>query len=630
MTLTPELRRIVPASPRLIAGRAGSLLRGSALGISLVMPLVGAAAAGVVDRRAMLELVGVGLAFHCFAFVLNDVIDLPVDRTEPRRSNSALVVGAVRPEWALALALVQVPAAVGIVLLMSRGTRPIVALAIGFALLGVYNVAGKRCPLPPLTDLVQGCGWAALTLFGGAVVGPWTPTSWWVAAYVALYIVLINGVHGALRDLANDLRCGVRSTAIWMGARPDPIDQHRIVLPPVLATYGIGLHVLMGSILFVALVALPYGAEATAATAIALVILWGAASWFLAVAVRSAADPLTLRASGMLHLVATLAGPVVLLAAGMPPWLLLAAGATFAAPFAAHPWLPDSLRRMARLARSLDAAAVARLVRVENCMAASVATILGGYLGHAPRWWTIRMAVAAGSMFALIGAANVLNDITDISVDRLNKPWRPLPAGRVRMQTAKALFAGLSVAALGLAGSLGSPVLVAAAAMLALSVAYNRILKSTVLVGNAVVALVAAASIPYGALVTKRSSAQVGAAALLVFLFVLAGEVLKTLADRSADAQGGLRTVATQAPARVVIGLHRAVASIFAVSSIVPWLAGIASLTYLIVIVVGAVVPTLWVIALLRGSPADSSVRLALGVTKGTWLTGLAALLLMR
>ena len=32
--------------------------------------------------------VAVGLAFHVFAYVLNDVVDLPIDRTEPRRATS--------------------------------------------------------------------------------------------------------------------------------------------------------------------------------------------------------------------------------------------------------------------------------------------------------------------------------------------------------------------------------------------------------------------------------------------------------------------------------------------------------------------------------------------------------------
>src|SRR4029077_14145933 len=44
-------------------------------------------------------------------------------------------------------------------------------------------------------------------------------------AYGATFIFLINGVHGGLRDLVNDLRCGMATTASFLGARPRPDGQ---------------------------------------------------------------------------------------------------------------------------------------------------------------------------------------------------------------------------------------------------------------------------------------------------------------------------------------------------------------------------------------------------------------------
>ncbi len=43
----------------------------------------------------LLGIFAVGLAFHVFAYVFNDVIDLPVDRTQPRRAGDPLVKGEV-------------------------------------------------------------------------------------------------------------------------------------------------------------------------------------------------------------------------------------------------------------------------------------------------------------------------------------------------------------------------------------------------------------------------------------------------------------------------------------------------------------------------------------------------------
>jgi hypothetical protein len=41
-----------------------------------------------------------------------------------------------------------------------------------------------------------------------------------VAAYALILTLLFNGIHGSLRDLANDYAHGSRTTAIFLGARP--------------------------------------------------------------------------------------------------------------------------------------------------------------------------------------------------------------------------------------------------------------------------------------------------------------------------------------------------------------------------------------------------------------------------
>ena len=171
----------------------------------------------------MALVMGVGMLFHNFAYVLNDVVDLRIDRTQEARRLDPLVRGAVSPRTALVFALLQVPAAFG----LSRwGGAPIeadVCLAVGFVLMTIYDVWGKKCVVPPLTDFAQGLAWACLVLYGALVgagrVGLLTVV---VAASATGFISLINGIHGGLRDLDNDLRQGSRTTAIFFGSRPRP------------------------------------------------------------------------------------------------------------------------------------------------------------------------------------------------------------------------------------------------------------------------------------------------------------------------------------------------------------------------------------------------------------------------
>src|SRR5205085_11543785 len=120
------------------------------------------------------------------------------------------------------------------------GGRGLTALVAAFILMAGYDGWGKRTSVPWLLDLVQGLGWAALLLYGAAVRGPWTALTWWLLAFWTVFIVLANGVHGGLRDVANDARCGARSTAIAMGARAGADD--RLHIPRATVAYAWTLH----------------------------------------------------------------------------------------------------------------------------------------------------------------------------------------------------------------------------------------------------------------------------------------------------------------------------------------------------------------------------------------------------
>ncbi len=163
----------------------------------------------------------VAVLFHNFAYVFNDVVDLPVDRTQPSRRQDYLVRGVIKPWQALLFSLAQIPLAVALSILGGVSRTGIGVLLAGFVLMAVYDLWGKKCFCPPLTDLIQGLGWGCLVLYGAYAVGGQPNLLTWVAfSSGAGFIFLINGVHGGLRDLENDLQRGSRTTAIFFGSRP--------------------------------------------------------------------------------------------------------------------------------------------------------------------------------------------------------------------------------------------------------------------------------------------------------------------------------------------------------------------------------------------------------------------------
>lgn len=206
-------------------------------GYTAVLPLIGAGTAdAVVTGWQVGGLLATAVSFHLFAYLLNDLIDLPLDKTQSSRQNYPLVSGLVTVQQVRFWVVIQLP--ILLILWWVLGGNGLALLCLAWAVGGMtlYNLWGKRSPLPPLTDLLQGTSWAAFLLFGAFVVGQPTPQTWMAAGFIIVYILLVNGINGSLRDLANDYAFGARTTAIWLGARPFPADQFTI--PNRLRIYG--------------------------------------------------------------------------------------------------------------------------------------------------------------------------------------------------------------------------------------------------------------------------------------------------------------------------------------------------------------------------------------------------------
>jgi 4-hydroxybenzoate polyprenyltransferase len=215
------------------------LVRLHSLAFVLPLLLIAARAAGAaLDPQQTLLLLAIGFCFNAFGNMLNDVIDLEVDRREPQRVESPLVRGELAPRTALRLALVQLPVA-GLLARMAGADRyTLVLLGGAFGLMAVYDLFGKRSPVPPATDLAQGLAGGLLVLFAGrlsggsfdlAIVAP--------AAYCVCFIPVAT-LHGGLRDLTNDRACEARTSAIYLGA----VDTGAPTPSRHLVAYSVALH----------------------------------------------------------------------------------------------------------------------------------------------------------------------------------------------------------------------------------------------------------------------------------------------------------------------------------------------------------------------------------------------------
>jgi geranylgeranylglycerol-phosphate geranylgeranyltransferase len=185
-------------------------------------------------------------------------------------------------------------------------------------------------------------------------------------------------------------------------------------------------------------------------------------------------------------------------------------------------------------------------------MIAAGGCMLAGYLLSGG---TGRAEIASPFVFTALvtGLGNLINDYYDRDIDRVNKPRRPIPSGRL---THRYVFVVYWV------GSIATTLLMfkyLTAGMIALMIIwevllyyYARAAKRIALLGNLLIASIAASAFWGGAIPTGEFEAT-GFPVLLAFLLVMGRELLKGAEDVEGDRQAGAATIAVR------LGVEKAV-----------------------------------------------------------------------
>jgi geranylgeranylglycerol-phosphate geranylgeranyltransferase len=265
------------------------------------------------------------------------------------------------------------------------------------------------------------------------------------------------------------------------------------------------------------------------------------------------------------------------------------------------------------------------LLRPANGAIASGAVLVGAFVARRPTEWG-PAALGAACAFLAASAANALNDVRDRQADAVNRPERPIPAGSVGSGHATRLSLALYAGAVCLALPIGAWAVALVAAWVALTALYSVSLKAVPLVGNVVVAAVAASPFVLGGL------SQAGAAAALVptglaFLVHLAREAVKDAEDVEGDSRAGFRTLAVARGPGAALAVARAGTVLLMAAAPVPYFAGRYGIGYALAV---AVIETLLgrVLYVLAKSPDRPGLRVASTGLKWVMLVGLTAFVL--
>lgn len=209
------------------------------MGLTGVAPVLGALAMWNVDTLTPLKLVILfiigGLA-HSYGFVLNDFIDIKVDKLSKDLSARPLVQGSITRKRAAFFAVSCMIGSFLLSLIFFSELRNyiflILILLLAYFFATVYDIASKKYPG---MDLFVAGAVFFLILFGASTIGTPTTLAYIVALIGGLQVLFMNMINGAIKDIDHDKEGSANTIAIRLGAN---IHAGIIALPLSFKTTG--------------------------------------------------------------------------------------------------------------------------------------------------------------------------------------------------------------------------------------------------------------------------------------------------------------------------------------------------------------------------------------------------------
>ena len=249
------------------------------------------------------------------------------------------------------------------------------------------------------------------------------------------------------------------------------------------------------------------------------------------------------------------------------------------------------------------------LMRIKNCLSASIGTIIAGLIVSNFNINLISsLLIASLVVFLICGYGNVINDIFDIEIDRINKPHRPLPSYRVSLKNARVFSFLLLI--IGLLFSLFNRVcfLIALINTVILYV-YAKKYKKNKIIGNLLVAYLTGSVFLFG-------GAAINDMLITFILFLCAlfatwsREIIKDFEDMEGDVNEGVSSLPIKYGIKSLY-IAGALLIIAILLSPLPYVIGMFGLFYLYAIVLCDIMFIYYLISLLRNPSKENAERVS-------------------
>ncbi|MBN2012899.1 geranylgeranylglycerol-phosphate geranylgeranyltransferase [candidate division KSB1 bacterium] len=265
-----------------------------------------------------------------------------------------------------------------------------------------------------------------------------------------------------------------------------------------------------------------------------------------------------------------------------------------------------------------------QITRPVNVLIGGLSIFIGAFIaGSIQPIQNVALAVLSGMLIA--AAANTINDYYDVAIDRINKPYRPIPSGKITEKTAWIYAMIMFVIGTGLSILINNKALAIAVFAWVVLYCYSAKLKRTVLWGNLAVSFMTAFAFIYGGVAVNRLNEAI-IPAVFSFLFHLGREIIKDIEDREGDSADHAVTLPIRYGVRPALWVTMFVFILLIGLTIMPFVMGIFGVPYLWVVILGVDTVLVFVIFSMWKTPVPKNLGRLSTLLKMDMLVGLIAI----
>lgn len=270
-----------------------------------------------------------------------------------------------------------------------------------------------------------------------------------------------------------------------------------------------------------------------------------------------------------------------------------------------------------------------KFVRIENSIISLFTVFVYSFLTFGEVKEPITLLILSTITMLSLSAGNIINDIFDIKIDRINRPERPLPSGIISVQSAKYMYSFFTLIALMLSLYFNEFVILLVLFNTILLFLYSHYFKQKILIGNFTVSYLTMSVLILCGFAFDNFN-QIILPCLFAFFANFMRELVKDLEDADGDKALNLQTFALMYSLKKNKGLILFLGVLLVLASYIPIFLHDVSDLYWMLIHMGIIGPVFYILFLISKAEKKTHFSTISSYLKGFMLLGLLILITVK